>query len=395
MLHKLIDHSPDLKKLRDEGFEIELKGTHLLVSSVPYFNSNQDICYGTLVTDLTIAGTTVTRPKNHVIHFIGEHPCNKDGTQITSLTHSNNRTSLGGDIIVDRSFSHKPKQGYDNYYDKITTYVNVISAPVRSEDYSISAQTYKLINSENFDSVFNYPDTNSSRAEIGNITDKLKEHKIAIIGLGGTGSYVLDFLSKTPVSSIHLFDGDRFQTHNAFRAPGAPNMIDLVEMPSKVEYFQKIYSRMHKNIVANNIFIDKSNLQKLQGMDFVFMCLDNGFVKKEIIGYLKNQNISFIDVGIGIERTDSNSLIGMIRTTMGIKGRVEHIEEKERISFANRNDEDEYSQNIQIAELNSLNAALAVIKWKKILGFYHEAEREKHSLYSIDDNTIINDDFDS
>jgi hypothetical protein len=39
---------------------------------------------------------------------------------------------------------------------------------------------------------------------------KLELGKIAIIGLGGTGSYVLDLAAKTPVKEIHLFDGDKF-----------------------------------------------------------------------------------------------------------------------------------------------------------------------------------------
>ena len=121
MLHKLIDHSPDLKKLRDEGYEVEVKGTHLLVSGVPYFNSRKEICYGTLVTDITIAGDRTGKPKNHVIHFIGEHPCNKDGSIMAALTHNNNRTSLANDVVVDRSFSHKPQQGYLDYYEKMTS----------------------------------------------------------------------------------------------------------------------------------------------------------------------------------------------------------------------------------------------------------------------------------
>ena len=67
---------------------------------------------------------------------------------------------------------------------------------------------------------------------------------MAIVGLGGTGSYILDFLAKTPVQHIHLFDGDRFLQHNAFRSPGAPSLEELQEELSKVGWFQRIYSRM-------------------------------------------------------------------------------------------------------------------------------------------------------
>ena len=68
---------------------------------------------------------------------------------------------------------------------------------------------------------FQYPNTNSARAKITDLDEKYKGLKIAIIGLGGTGSYVLDLIAKTPVAEIHIFDKDVFQLHNAFRAPGA------------------------------------------------------------------------------------------------------------------------------------------------------------------------------
>jgi hypothetical protein len=54
--------------------------------------------------------------------------------------------------------------------------------------------------------------------------------------------------------------------------------------------------------------------------------------------------------------------------------------------------DDEYRQNIQIAELNTLNAALAVIRWKKHLGFYVDLEHEFSSTYTIDGNILINED---
>lgn len=69
---------------------------------------------------------------------------------------------------------------------------------------------------------------------------------MAIIGLGGTGGYVLDQVAKTPVREIHLFDGDTFDMHNAFRAPGAATESDFGK--PKVEYFKAMYSNMHKSI---------------------------------------------------------------------------------------------------------------------------------------------------
>ena len=112
MLHKLIDHSPDLKRLRDEGYELQIKHSHILIGSIPYLNSDKQICLGTVVSPLTIAGDKAGPPQNHVAHFIGEHPCNRDGSKITALIHNNNKTQLADGILVDRSFSNKPPSGF-------------------------------------------------------------------------------------------------------------------------------------------------------------------------------------------------------------------------------------------------------------------------------------------
>ena len=43
---------------------------------------------------------------------------------------------------------------------------------------------------------------------------------MAIIGLGGTGSYILDFIARTHLERIALFDDDKVHVHTIFRIPG-------------------------------------------------------------------------------------------------------------------------------------------------------------------------------
>ena len=61
------------------------------------------------------------------------------------------------------------------------------------------------------------------------------------------------------------------------------------------------------------------------------------------------------------------------------------------ISFADA-EADEYEQNIPIADLNMLNATLAVIRWKKLFGFYSDLDHEFSSMYTIDGNHLLNED---
>jgi hypothetical protein len=54
--------------------------------------------------------------------------------------------------------------------------------------------------------------------------------------------------------------------------------------------------------------------------------------------------------------------------------------------------DDELYRNIQVADLNMLSAALAVVKWKKLRGFYTDQVREHHSLYTTALHSLTKDD---
>lgn len=391
MSQQLINRSSDLKKIRDNGFEVTIESNYLIIRNIPYVNSSTEINYGVLISELTLTGDRTTRPRNHVVFFQGDYPCHRHGGEIDQIRHSSVEKNLAEGLAVNHSFSNKPKDGYVDYYHKMTRYIDIISAPAKSLDDSVTAKTFKAIESEDEDCVFKYLDTNSSRAEINVMNDKLKNQKIGIIGLGGTGSYVLDFISKTPVEQIHLFDYDKFVQHNAFRAPGAASFEALESEIGKTEYFKEIYSRIHKNIVSHNTFINSSNVNELNGLDFVFICVDRNEIKELIIQKLIKDKTSFIDVGLGVDVVDEK-LRGIIRVTSSTENKRDHV--KKRISFIDREDA-EYSSNIQIAELNALNASLAVIKWKKINGFYLDLEKENNSTYTIDVNMLLSNDNDN
>ncbi|WP_292216137.1 ThiF family adenylyltransferase, partial [Mesorhizobium sp.] len=201
--------------------------------------------------------------------------------------------------------------------------------------------------------------------------------------------YILDFVAKTPVREIRLFDSDEFLTHNAFRAPGAPSLEELREAPRKVDYLKGIYGRMHRNIVAHPVALTADNLGLLDGVTFAFLSLDAGEEKRLIVEKLEVIGAAFIDVGMGLE-LDEASLGGILRVTTSTPGKRDHL--RQRISFAGGGADNIYASNIQVADLNALNAVLAVIKWKKIRGFYRDLEREHHSTYTTDGNLLINGD---
>jgi hypothetical protein len=390
MSARLIARSRDLKRLLDEGYELEVRSGYAIVHSVPYVTPDATIAFGVVVTDLALNDDMTQQPRDHQVWFRGAQPCHADGSPITALGAQPGTQTLCEGVEVHYRFSAKPPKGYPDYYAKIVQYIEILSNPARSIDRHATARTFKPIEASEVDSVFLYTDTASSRAGIAAVSRKLAMNRIAIIGVGGTGAHILDLLAKTEVREIHLFDGDRFLQHNAFRSPGAASLDDLRAAQSKVAYYAGIYGRMRRGIVPHDEFIDDSNVGALAGFDFVFVCVDKPSARGLIAAFLHEQRIPFIDVGMELEFLESElCLIGACRTTLSTPGKNEHF--ARHVSRGGDASDDLYATNIQVADMNALNAALAVLKWKKYCGFYQDAYKEHQSVYAINTHQLTRD----
>lgn len=392
MLQELVNRSEDLRKLQNKGYELEVMGGYLVVHHIPYvanINGNpipKDD--GKLVAKLRLSGNNLMEPFDHTAHFVGDFPCDKDGGQLNGVVNNSTKQDLGNGLVVNHYLSNKPVDGKEkSYYEKIKRYESIISRPAQYLDNNMTAKTFKPIQPDNNASPFKYIDTMSSRYDIQTIADKLKNEKIAIVGLGGTGSYVLDFIAKTPVKEIHLFDGDYFCTHNAFRAPGASSIETLENKQLKVEYFRNVYGNMRDGIFPHPEHLTSDNIEQLlNGFDFVFLCIDNSKARKLITEFLGFRNIPFVDTGIGLCVND-DEISGLIRTTYCDANTYDDV--KENFLVGTSKVDEAYKTNIQIAELNALNAAMAVIKWKQQKGVYNEQNNKSNYVFSINDWSLI------
>lgn len=222
MSTRLIARSPDIQRLRDEGYAIEVRSGFLIVRSVPYVTAARTVAHGIVVTDLALNDDVAQVPADHQVWFAGEHPCSTEGVAIAALGAQGCAQTLCEGVTVNWRFSSKRPEGYPDYRAKITQDVEILEHPARAlqpGEPTVTARTFPPVETTEEESVFLYTDSASSRAGIVRASDKLAMNKVAIVGLGGTGSYVLDLVAKTPVREIHLFDGDLFLQHNAFRHP--------------------------------------------------------------------------------------------------------------------------------------------------------------------------------
>ena len=291
MLADLISRNSDLQRLQDDGYSVEIvhkTGLHLLVHDVPYLNAQRAVLRGTLVCPIFLKEDGLTNaPANHQAWFIGDHPCTAGGLPISGIVHSSGRTDMGDGIVTDHGFSTKPTITgvYPDYHAKMSHYVNVISAPAQHVDPQATAKLHKPILTTD-DSVFLYADTASTRACLGALAGKLSPLRIAIVGLGGTGSFILDQVAKTHVREIHLYDGDAFYSHNAYRAPGATSIAELQLPEAKALRYSRIYSSMRRGVVPHAEYVTQENVEQLAEFDFVFICVDKGAVREIIANVL-------------------------------------------------------------------------------------------------------------
>ncbi|MFD4676498.1 ThiF family adenylyltransferase [Lentzea sp. NPDC058450] len=377
----------DLGRLLDDGYDVVVQEGHLIVRQIPYVTTEATVAQGFLTYPVTVAGDRVVSGTDHRIWFGGSTPCDERGQPIKCATAEDH--AVTADMRAAFMLSSKPRpNGYASEYEKVTAYVRILSHPAVALDESATPTPGAAWQEVEDDLPFRYRDTATARAGLAALNKVFYSQKIGVVGTGGTGGYVIDLVAKMPVADIALYDGDTFDNHNAFRAPGAAELEVLRTRPNKAEYFAQTYGHMHTGITAHPVFIDENNLTLLDDRTFVFLSMDNTPAKPIIIKHLRARMIPFIDVGMGVEEIDGK-LSGLLRVTLNLPDSA-----SADTQIPTRHDdaeEDDYSRNIQIADLNCLNAAFAVSRWKRWLGFYADGSEETSMTYSIYVNELSNE----
>ena len=380
MLIELASHNDDLGRLLDKGYALRIDGAHLVVRDIPYLDQQGVLQVGAIVAKLEFIDKVRVKQVDHQVYFAGSAPCGLDGQLIPNLGGGPSAITLSKThVIVQRSFSNKPAGGFADFFHKIEHYVQVIAGPA-IEKFGANPLTFGIDNEVGAGSIFKFHDTLTSRAEISDLTSVFKDEVVAIVGLGGTGSYLLDFLVKTPVKEIRGFDGDAYHVHNAFRSPGRLDDSDLGN--SKVETYRRRYENFREGLVLHRKYVDSSSVDDFREVTFAFVCVDKGSARAEIFDLLINLRIPFIDVGMGLNRKQG-ALSGTIRATYYSADEASKVRDMQLAEMVDDPD-DIYRRNVQIAELNALNATIAVIRYKQLRGFYVDDGACYHLLMGVE-----------
>jgi ThiF family len=387
---RLVRNSPDLSRLVAGGYAVRLVNGYLVIDDIPFVDDAARVQWGSFLCPLDSSGNTTTRPSTHVMCFVGGIPRDKNGRPIGGLVNDGVvKWSASPELTATCGFSQKkPAGNYTDFFEKVTFYAAIVANPAAAIDPTATPYTFKPVRTDEDDGVFVYMETFSSRAGITEFNERLAVGKVVIVGLGGTGAHLLDALAKTPGREIHLYDGDFFRTHNAFRAPGAASLDDLEAGMRKVDYYAQMYSRMRRGIVPHPLNVTADNVQDLLDADFVFLAMDTGPDKKAIVAALTAKGISFIDTGVGLSK-DEGGVGGQVRITTSTADKHGHIGGGGLISYF-AGDDAEYDTNLQVDEINALTANLAVLRYKKLLGFYEDVEDERHQVFVVNSGELHN-----
>ena len=250
---------------------------------------------------------------------------------------------------------------------------------------------------------FKIPNTFEARAALGPIQDRIREQRIAVIGLGGTGAYVLDLMAKTPVPEIHLLDADEVEWHTFMRAPGAPTTEEIESLrnslPTKVAYYHSKYASLREGIYPHVVRIDNSTVLaeflSIHPLDFAFVCIDQ---KKDsdsprqdvVYEALSEAAIPFIDSGVSIT-LEGARVRGAVTTSFYAAGSEEW---RQAIPNARVEGNVPGYRNVQLPEVNALAASLAVMEWRRRTEQYvsesasllHKFRLENPRIVRVDDS---------
>ena len=401
MLNSLISRSADLTELVRTGYRLEIRGAYLLVQGIPYIREDGEIKAGDIVTSLDLvegeAGEETSPPSDHTVWWTGEVPHRANGESMEeylSCGSWHNGHDLGEGIRVYMRWSRKPKEGgktrgYRDYLEKIGTYVDEVGGQAESKQPGVlEAARAGWEPSCKSNSRFHYIDTNSYRNGTKGIEEKIEDQVVAVIGTGGTGSYLVDILAKTNVKEVHLYDDDVMKVHNAFRVAGAARIGELGGRKLKVDWHNERYAAVRKEgLHIHRTQVDGANLECLRSYSTVFIAVDKLSKRRRIQQECSEMGIWHFAVGIGLEiEGDQNDQIGgMVKVESNYEVVARDAESAKGSDLPHNNLNDVYGSNIQTVELNMLGAALAIAEWKAKAGIYRN-ERDlgnDSTIYSV------------
>lgn len=379
---ELANRNRFVQDLEEQGYLLDFVGGYFLIYGLPYLNAQRELAHGDWASPVDLsADGEIDPPSNHQAWFRGERPCDQNGRQLR-LGGGEHKVKVAEGFETDHSFSYKlldeagQMRTYASFEEKILTYLDTITGPALAMFPEATPLRAIAVLAAEQGTPLRFPDTLSSRYHMNDVSRLLEGRRVAIVGLGGTGSYILDFVARTHLAEIALFDDDKVHMHTIFRFPGfIPRAIGSM----KVEALSQQYGNWHSNIVPVPERIVSANIERLRDFDFVFLSIDHGPSRILIADWLSANGIPFVDCGMGLNRAPVG-LNGVVRIT-GTDRAAYDATARTVFLPGDEPKGGEYRKQGQIAELNALNATLAVVRFKQHFGIYDRIDEAPSTIF--------------
>lgn len=133
---------------------------------------------------------------------------------------------------------------------------------------------------------------------------KLSDIKIAIVGVGGTGSHVLQQLSYIGIKNFVFIDSDKISESNLNRLIGA-NEQDIGKF--KVDIAKRLAKFIDSDVKVISIpdtFVSEAGIASLKEANFVFGCVDKDGARLVLTEFCKAYNKPYLDTATEIQGED-------------------------------------------------------------------------------------------
>ena len=210
------------------------------------------------------------------------------------------------------------------------------------------------------------------------------QERVAIVGLGGVGAWLADFVVKADPREVHGWDYDCIEPKNLLRMPGGLDPNVWVGSP-KADWFQQTYSLIHTNVHGHNVKVLPENVQKvIEGTTFAFVAVDDADDRMMVCDALANARIPFVVAGLSPVRRDKRVRISMriVAAHVGVSSW------RDAIPQVGQAGQEDYG-SLDLPDVYSIAAGWAIQSWRKMRGQFWQEQREECLDYGASDQSLI------
>lgn len=210
------------------------------------------------------------------------------------------------------------------------------------------------------------------------------QERVAIVGLGGVGAWIADFVVKADPREVHGWDDDSIEPKNILRMPGGLDPNAWIGRP-KADWFKETYSLIHTNAHGHNTKVLPENVQGvMQGTTFAFVAVDCADHRMMVCDALANARIPFVVAGLSAARKDKRVRVSMriVTAHLGVSSW------RNAIPQVGQSGQDDYG-SLELPDVYSTAAGWAIQSWRKVRGQMWQEQREECLDYSASDQSLI------